>query len=333
MNLNENAFILIIIGNSEENAIHLACPSFTGALIWEDCGFELHCHNKSVLPFGVSISAYTSGPFIFPESHELVSGVYRIECSLNIPATIKIQHCVKRDIGRLIFAVSSDKCPPYKFKCLNGGKFESNFGTIDVKKFSLYSIIYEFVFGCPPEHLYSLYLYHSYRPTYHGSTCIWNLHFFAIKKTNIIEKHFNDYIAKLPELLAGIPITVEFDVEMEELNLVVKEKPDFLRVNMYSKLKLKKKEIDMYKEGRPPMCQLQVINMDPTVSMFSLFFSINGAKESHEIIAFHWPICSKTLVAIISFKKSIYMYMKLFELTLANDYIYKGYTLNLGAII
>ena len=307
LTFNESQFILIItiikIGNSEDNTIlKTVILSFTGApmaLTWEDYGFELHCH-KSVLPLGqiltVEVSASTSGPFIFPEGHELVSGVYHIKCCQNIPATIKIQHCIKRDIGRLIFAVSSDKYPPYKFKRLSGGMFESQFGTIDVENFSIYAVIYEWLFGYPPEVLYSFYLYHSHRPTYCGFTCIWNLHFFAIKKLNIFEEHLDNYIVKLPELLASIPITVAIDAETEELSFEFeKEKPDFLKVRTYGKLKLKKKEIDMYKGGRPPMCQLQVINMDLTESMFSLLFPIKGAKEPQEI-AFHWPICSKSLV-------------------------------------
>ena len=267
---------------------------------WEDYGFELHCH-KRVLPLGqklmVEVSASTSGPFIFPERHELVSGVYHIKCSQNILATIKIQHCVKRDIGRLIFAVSSDKYPPYIFKCINGGKFESNFGAIDVEKFSFYSIIYEWVYGYPPELLYTLYLYHSHQPTYHESTYIWNLHFFAIKKLKMFEDHLDSHIGKKHAFAPRIPITVEFDAEMEELTFEFeKEKPDFLQVRQYGKLTLEKKEIDVYKEGQPPTCQLQVINNDITVSKFSLFFYIKGAKESHNIVAFHWPICSKSLL-------------------------------------
>ena len=267
------------------------------AFIWDHYGFELHCH-KSVLPLGqklmVEVSASTSGPFIFPEGHELVSGVYHIKCSQNIHATIKIQHCINQDIGRLIFAVSSDKYPPYKFKRLSGGMFESQFGTIDIEKFSFYAIIYEWVFGYPPEVLYSFYLYHSRRPTYCGSTCIWNLYFFAIKKLTIFEEHLDNYIETLPELLACIPITVELDADSEELRFEFEErKPDFLQVRTYGRQMLKKKEIDMYKGGHPSMCQLQVINLDLTVPLFSLFFVIKGSRDSRDTVAFHWPICSK----------------------------------------
>ena len=87
---------------------------------------------------------------------------------------------------------------------------------------------------------------------------------------------------------------MELDADSEELRFEFEErKPDILQVRTYDRQMLKKKEIDMYKEGRPPMCQLQLINLDLTVPLFSLFFVIKGSRDSRDTVAFHWPICSK----------------------------------------
>ncbi len=153
----------------EESAVPSVILYYNGSpqtFVWKYYGFELCLHQSNIhstLP--VSLSAHTSGNFIFPGKYNLVSSVYQISCDEKIPATIKIYHCTK-STHHLKFAISSDKIPPYNFEIVDSGQFLSNFGKIRVQKFSLFTVVWNYYFPC--EEMYSVFLCHSFRPTFYS---------------------------------------------------------------------------------------------------------------------------------------------------------------------
>ena len=122
-------------------------------MLYEDYGIRLHFPKKEMDSSEVSVtmSLNTSGEeYSFPENSELVSEVYRISVSEELPSpvTVEIQHCCQlRDssgASALSFVRSETKCgPPYQFEVIRGGQFTPNtfYGKIDLTHFSDIAIV------------------------------------------------------------------------------------------------------------------------------------------------------------------------------------------------
>jgi len=121
------------------------------SFVWRRYGFKMHLP-KNALPPGadkclIYVKASLSGQFHFPESTELVSGIYWISTPYKFAkhVTIEIQHCSSQDTSRLTYVVA--KCTqedlPYNFKILNRGVFSpsSRYGSITLTQFSGFGII------------------------------------------------------------------------------------------------------------------------------------------------------------------------------------------------
>ena len=121
------------------------------SFVWRRYGFKMHLP-KNALPPGadkclIYVKASLSGQFHFPESTELVSGIYWISTPYKFAkhVTIEIQHCSSQDTSRLTYVVT--KCTqedlPYNFEILNRGVFSpsSRYGSISLTQFSGLGII------------------------------------------------------------------------------------------------------------------------------------------------------------------------------------------------
>ena len=119
-------------------------------------GLNLHIHAGS-LPEGIAqctiyIKVSLAGEYEFSEGTSLVSAVYWVccepRCTFTKPITVEIQHCsAKQDPSRLkiVRAFCSQKQLPYKFKPLEGGRFDANtsYGAVEVNGFSGFGVTEE----------------------------------------------------------------------------------------------------------------------------------------------------------------------------------------------
>ena len=98
---------------------------------------KLYIHAGS-LPEGLKqctifIKASLSGDYEIPEDTSLVSAIFWLRCEPQCifikPITVEIQHCsTKRDLSKLkiVRAFCNQKSLPYKFKHLEGGRFDAD---------------------------------------------------------------------------------------------------------------------------------------------------------------------------------------------------------------
>ena len=118
-------------------------------LLYEDYGIRLHFPEKEMdKEVSVTVLLKTSGDdddYSFPENSKLVSAIYRICVSgeLPSPVTVEIEHCFRvRDsngTSALSFVRSeTEHGPPYQFNIIEGGQFKPNnfYGTINLTHFS-----------------------------------------------------------------------------------------------------------------------------------------------------------------------------------------------------
>ena len=137
---------------------------------WAGYGIKLHIPPAS-LPAGVGqssidIKASLTGKFHLPENTTLVSAVYWIHCLVEFchPIVVEIQHCATpSDDPSLTFARASQEEPPYKFAALQGGLFQpdSSYACIQLKQFSLTSIIQKLLKSLWPERKYCAQVYYT----------------------------------------------------------------------------------------------------------------------------------------------------------------------------
>ena len=85
--------------------------------------------------------------YILPEGYEdmeLVSSMFKITASadLSAPVTVRMEHCAVVEEDDSLVHMIAHGPPPYKFKPLEGGKFQigRNYGEFHTKAFSLFSI-------------------------------------------------------------------------------------------------------------------------------------------------------------------------------------------------
>jgi hypothetical protein len=116
-------------------------------------GLKLHIHTGS-LPEGLQqctifIKASLAGNYEIPENTSLVSAFFWLrcepQCTFTKPITVEIQHCsTKQDLSKLkiVRAFCIQKTLPYKFKPLEGGRFNAStsYGAIEVKGFSGFGV-------------------------------------------------------------------------------------------------------------------------------------------------------------------------------------------------
>ena len=123
---------------------HLQCHKYGINLHFPKCDMAREIQ-VTVIPLNVSCDDCS-----LPDDAELVSAVYRIEASEQLPSpvVVEIQHCIqlsnKDDTSALSFVRSNSDCdPPYQFKTLQGGQFSVNtrYGGIKLSHFSDIAIV------------------------------------------------------------------------------------------------------------------------------------------------------------------------------------------------
>ena len=176
-----------------------------GSYEWMGSGFKLHTPSGALpaeaVPCRINVKASMSGQFECPENSELVSPVYWISTPKNLwfsrPLTVDFQHCgtvEERDDSDLSFVVAKCTQPdlPYKFKFLDGGRFDPNssYGSISVTHFSGLGIVSKQRKGWS-------YCAHTY-VTNRGRDC-WSIHFVIARDLKIVLK-----VQSISMLLAGV---------------------------------------------------------------------------------------------------------------------------------
>ena len=186
--------------------------SFQGQLVkWN--GLKLHIHAGS-LPKGLQqctifIKASLAGEYEIPENTSLVSALFWLRCEPQCifikPITVEIQHCsTKQNLSKLkiVRAMCSQKTLPYKFKPLEGGRFDADtsYGVVEVTRFSGFGIIeertvskrlyYNQLFYCDNEvhhqHRHDIHIIYTWNTEAHIHVHVQVIHLFGIIIINII---------------------------------------------------------------------------------------------------------------------------------------------------
>ena len=123
---------------------------------WSECGFSLHVPKDALLgteTCSVAVKALMAGNFQFPDSTQLISGLYAISAArvFRKPVQTTIQHCLKvkrkSQVLRMHFikAHQTRKGMPYIFGIEEGGEFEidSQFGSFWQTSFSNLGVVLE----------------------------------------------------------------------------------------------------------------------------------------------------------------------------------------------
>lgn len=81
----------------------------------------------------------------FPEDYELVSSIYHISASNDFPTkvTAHIQHCVELCNNKHAISFFRAQDQQSEFKKLDGGKFDSHYGVIQLTQFSKLAIFFK----------------------------------------------------------------------------------------------------------------------------------------------------------------------------------------------
>ena len=279
---------------------------------WDDHGFEIIADNDSIpkelTESCISVSAISSDTnFILTDNFKFISSVFYIDFhhELTKPVIIRIQHCAANaSLNGLRFAISSDKSPPYRFKYdKTDEKFCSKYGERAIQSSSFFCII-----QCVPELrpstevLYSVSLYYHYQYDDTTSKHYWEIYLFVVKKLNTTEECVDEYVENMPEKWLKYKITVvEFTEGDEVLDFKLETtEPADLRVCKHSHLSVKKSVLDMYVNGEPPSCRLQIISSQRKTSRIEIKFVMEGIKEPNNFITFIWMNPGKYLSVILS---------------------------------
>ena len=254
--------------------------------IWEDNGFEIHCDDSSLPSYvdscyiKISVITSTNG-FIFPSGFELISRVYKVDCPSKFEkeATLKIQHFMKKaNFSKVYFAVSSDKRLPYKFYCIKGGEFDSNFGILKISSFSYFAIIWDIFFG--PKY-YTVSLYSNDLDRTRSCHNTWNIYIFIVRKLPTMEQHVRRYSENMNlNLSLCISRTIEFRDNTSEITFNPNFNTEYLEIDRLSNLSVKKEVIDRC-DGDPPYCGLVLKSRDLSKPS-KIKFIMDGIQETEE---------------------------------------------------
>lgn len=159
---------------------------------WKGCGLKLHVPQNS-LPANcsqcrITIKASLSGQYKYPDTCELVSGVYWIYCPVELSYDVMLQlqyNSNAKDGLKFLRADCTQKVLPYSFQELEGGQFSEHcyYGSIYLSRFSGLAIgWFRSLFGIINH--YSLHVYYAEDALCKHNT--WQV-IFAIRCTSILE--------------------------------------------------------------------------------------------------------------------------------------------------
>ena len=233
---------------------------------WEKYGFEIH-FNPNSLPAGVEkckihISIALNGDFHFPENMEPASLVYRIHssCKLQKSITITMKHFAAEECrDDLRIAISSDVTLPYKFYIQESGYFESDYGQVQVKSFSLFTILFNRI----RSHFIKSYIVSLIKDDYSkiapAQFCC-KLFFIVVKRHPFFKSQIDNYFKGKTE--AG-QTTIRFSRDAQEWKLATNDFGHELdigwSIHPVAPPVLYKADIDSYFIGKPPLCELNLI--------------------------------------------------------------------------
>ena len=139
---------MVIVGNTYSKF----SASEDQKLSVKECGLNILLPAEVVTPvdasYEITANVFWGGKFEFPEDSKLISGVCYISSSsqFNKPVTVQLEHCANitdEEQAEYLSFVVAESVPPFKFEYLPGGSFcpGSQFGTINIRKFSLLAIV------------------------------------------------------------------------------------------------------------------------------------------------------------------------------------------------
>ena len=180
-----------------------------GSVQWKEAGIQLFFEetqevrlqetSKCLVQMSKNEGAYSK----LPSNAKPLSCFYHISSSknLNIAVTLKIFHqAAKENIRQLCFLTSTDNTPPYNYKILHGGHFNSAYGEITVESFSFFTICQLYAYHglkgilSYMERSYEARLYCSIQPTSIDSGYRWSLYLSVVKNCCIFTNTMKTYI-------------------------------------------------------------------------------------------------------------------------------------------
>ena len=132
-------------------------------LLWEEYGIKFHfpSHTSQVsIECTVSVLSTDNSNYAFPVRSDLVSAVYGISASkqLPVPVTVQVQHCIPLHdddeaarLGMSFMKATKKQGPPYVFHEVDGGDFRcgSSYGEIQLTHYCDIAIGIQWWVGYP----------------------------------------------------------------------------------------------------------------------------------------------------------------------------------------
>ena len=276
---------------------------------YDEYGIAMHLEGQDLPPdvteYPVAVSVAVSGEFDLPGSSELVSGVYKIDSSFvpQKPVSITMQHCAAdNSIDNLSFASSADTVPPFVYKCIDGGKFTSTHGEIEIDQFCYYTILYKHGkegFLSLYQKKYQVSLHCSKNPMIEKpSRLSWSLFFTMVKNCTIFQRSVDRYFLESDNAVERLTdVVVKFDKDAQDIVLALEgdrvEMQHGWSVISLVTCSMKKYEVDNYADGRPPQFRLILMqNKDDNPRDLLHKFVLKGVDDPECFINLFKPVVS-----------------------------------------
>ncbi len=246
----------------------------------------------------ITVREGSCGAFKYPPMVEAVSKIYDIYCSNELSddetVTIKIYHnSHPNHINQLSFITSSESVPPYNFTILEGGLFNSEYGTIKVDHFSKYAI------GLFKKHHFKGILAmfeRSYVASLHSSVkferattkSFWSTYISVVKDCSIFRKAIEEDISKeySDEVRLECQCKVTFEEGKSEIEIISEQSNDGgVAIKPLTHPSICKTEIDKYFESSPPLVKYKLsIDCQSDTSDVNIVFTLQNMRKPKNVL-------------------------------------------------
>ena len=261
---------------------------------WEDGKIEITFYANG-LPQGIkecflTITLIKQECFEYPDESTPASYVYHIEssCKFDKALKVRIRHFANENMtDNLMFAKCYSKTTPYTFHAIDAGTFTAVHGDIHLESFSFLAILYSHFFV--KSYLISLYYFMDDEML--SQTCLsWKLYFSIIKNLPSAQSSMKTYFREniLPSNKPTIPpigTIVRFRDNAAYIELNIPDIEEEIQPGWFlepvTTQKLWKRDIDIYTNGRPPICEINLTRKPlHDISNLKYKFTFKGVDDN-----------------------------------------------------
>ena len=261
---------------------------------WEDGKLEItfyaNCLPQTIKECSITLTLLKQECFEYPDESIPASYVYHIEssCKFGKALKVRIRHfATEKMIDNLMFAKCSSKTTPHMFHTIEAGTFTAVHGDIHLESFSFLTILYSRLFI--KSYLISLHYFMDDEML--SQTCLsWKLYFSIIKNFPSAQSSKNRYFREniLPSNKPIIPpkgTIVRFQDNATYIKLNIPDSEKEIQPGWFlepvTPQKLWKRDIDSYRDGHPPICEMKLIRKaHQDLSYLNYTFTFTGVDKT-----------------------------------------------------